>query len=546
MATGKNKAGRSAGNPVFTRFRSVKRGWYSLLALAALYVVSLGAEFVANDRPLWMRFNGKHYFPVFNSYSQNDFLGDGNGVKITDYRTFLAGQTNAVVKKVMAPFESGKHQTFSAADIRPYLRYDVEFVPDVKTAAYQVNNWGEIIYSYGDTDYFEGDDEWSLSDKFNYFFNGAYQLADDEDDEWNFREALHERFMSQNEIGDLYEEWLEEPSSGRKDKKQILPAIEMTTLNGIVLRLAPFTPRGEPIESVRIFVRENNPHKPWKGRATASRLAETIAKAARRDAVALPNPDETGWIEPVKVEGGTINIVLEPAAFPFRPVPGHPMGFDGSGRDVLARILYGMRISMTFGLILISVTLFVGTCAGAVQGYFAGWVDITGQRFTEIWSALPFLYVIILMGNTFGRSFGLLLGCYAAFNWIGSAAYMRAEFLRLRTRAFVDAAKCQGLSGARIMFAHILPNALTPIITLLPFALVGAIGALSSLDYLGYGMPAGTPSWGELIQQAQAYRYAWWLILYPSLAIFTVMLLGVFVGEALRAAADPRPYSKME
>jgi len=455
----------------------VKRGWYSLVVLSCLYVVSLGAEFVANDRPLWLKFDGRIYWPVFVSYSQNDFLGDGNGVKITDYKTFLAGQTNAVVRKVMAPFESGKHQTFSAADIEPFLRYEVEFVPDVAVAAYQVDGEGNVLWSYGDVD------ELGLPE-------GLFENA-------GFAEAV-----------------------GRRLANKRSEAFEMVTEGGVIVRLAPFAPRMEAPGSVRVFVRTGNEQKAWR------------KWVGRDDNLVIP--------------GGKVNVRLEQPAFPFRPVPGHPMGFDGSGRDVLARILYGLRIAMTFGLILVSATLFIGTCAGAVQGYFTGWTDIAGQRFTEIWAHLPFLYVIILLGNTFGRSFGLLLACYAVFNWIGAASYTRAEFLRLRTKSFVDAAKCQGLSGARIMFAHILPNALTPVITLLPFALVGSISALSGLDYLGYGLPAGTPSWGELLGQAQMYRSAWWLILYPSLALFTVMLLGVFVGEALRAAADPRPYSKME
>ena len=237
---------------------------------------------------------------------------------------------------------------------------------------------------------------------------------------------------------------------------------------------------------------------------------------------------------------------MESVTWPFRPISGHPFGFDAAGRDVLARIIYGMRTALTFGIVLVISTMFIGIIAGAIQGYFAGWVDITGQRLTEIWCALPFIYIIILLGNTLGRSFGLLLFCYAIFNWAGTAAYVRAEFLRLRGREFVDAARCQGLSKTRIMFRHILPNALTPLITLLPFALVGAVGALAMLDYLGFGMPDTAASWGALLQQAQAFRNAWWLILYPSLALFIVMLLGVFIGEGLRDALDPKPYSRME
>jgi len=140
----------------------------------------------------------------------------------------------------------------------------------------------------------------------------------------------------------------------------------------------------------------------------------------------------------------------------------------------------------------------------------------------------------------------VLLICYGIFNWIGVSYYMRAEFLRLRTRTFVEAAKCQGFSAARIIFGHILPNALTPLITLFPFLLMGAIGSLAALDFLGFGLPPMTPSCGELMNQAQQFRWAWWLILFPALALFIVMLLTVLVGEGLRDAFDPRQKSRLE
>ena len=220
------------------------------------------------------------------------------------------------------------------------------------------------------------------------------------------------------------------------------------------------------------------------------------------------------------------------------------MGLDAAGRDVFARVLYGTRTALTFGLLLVAWSLLIGIVAGAAQGYFGGWADLAGQRFIEIWSALPFLYVMILVGSVFGRSFGLLLFCYGLFNWIGVSYYVRAEFLRLRRRPFVEAAKCQGLGAWRIIRRHILPNALTPVITLLPFNLVGAIASISALDFLGFGLPPLTPSWGELLQQAQQNTSAWWLILYPSLLLFSTMLLTVFVGEGLRDAFDPKPNSR--
>ena len=239
---------------------------------------------------------------------------------------------------------------------------------------------------------------------------------------------------------------------------------------------------------------------------------------------------------------------LPPAevSFPFRPVPEHPFGIDAGGRDVYARVVHGMRIALVFGLALALLGMFFGLVMGAVEGYFGGFTDIVCQRFTEIWSAMPFLYVMIFIGSTVGRSFAVLLVCYAIFNWITVSYYMRAEFLRLRGQTFVEAAKVQGLSTLRILFVHILPNALTPLITLFPFLLMGAIGSLAALDFLGFGLPPMTPSCGELLQEAQQFRSAWWLILFPSSALFIVMLLTVLIGEGLRDAFDPRQESRLE
>lgn len=253
------------------------------------------------------------------------------------------------------------------------------------------------------------------------------------------------------------------------------------------------------------------------------------------------------YLEPKKPPRVTETLRgLQPVRFPFRPVREHPFGIDSGGRDVYARVVYGMRIALVFGLVLAASGMFFGLVIGAIEGYFGGAVDITLQRLTEIWSAIPFLYVMIFIGSTVGRSFAVLLVCYAIFNWIAVSYYMRAEFLRLKGSTFVDAAKCQGLSTARIIFHHILPNALTPLITLFPFLLMGAIGSLAALDFLGFGLPPMTPSCGELLNQAQQFRGAWWLVLYPSLALFVVMLLTVLVGEGLRDAFDPRQKSRLE
>ncbi len=505
----------------WTRFRSHRRGWVSLWLLVALYGLSLAAELVCNDKPLLMRYEGHTFFPAFSAYTQNDILKNGVHTRMTDYQQFISENSNGLGWRLMAPFKSGAQQTFTAADIETYRQFKITRSPFTHTAAVQLAFDDTPHFAFGDT---------------NYFATTIAELSETSKTSPALADAIALRLANKK-----------------------APSVDSPFDQG-TLALAPFTPRTAPPQSVRVMLRSIERIKPaktkgyqnhvtaavsaWQG-LSASDVSNVLA------AVQLAKTEE--WIAPVLIFGNQttnaiadVTVELEPVSWPFRPVPGHPMGFDTAGHDVFARLFYALRTSMTFGLVLVCVTMFLGIIAGAVQGYFAGWVDITGQRITEIWSALPFLYIMILLGNTLGRSFGLLLFCYAIFNWIGIAAYIRAEFLRLRTRAFVDAARSQGLSEMRIMFRHILPNALTPLITLFPFALVGAIGSLAVLDYLGFGLPAGSPSWGELLNQAQAFRSAWWLILYPSLALFTVMLLGVFIGEGLRDALDPRPYSKME
>ena len=289
-------------------------------------------------------------------------------------------------------------------------------------------------------------------------------------------------------------------------------------------------------------------------------LRETLARTPREKWADLAVT--AGYRVDARPRAGYVRYFLEPldaapavaevarktprASFPFAPCWAHPFGLDTAGRDVYTLVVHGMRIALLFGLALAFSGMLLGLAFGAVEGYFGGWTDILGQRFTEIWSAIPFIYVMIFIGQTVGRSFGILLFCYAIFNWIGVSYYMRAEFLRLRMRTFVEAAKCQGFSAARIIFGHILPNALTPLITLFPFLLMGAIGSLAALDFLGFGLPPMTPSCGDLLKQATANPSAWWLILFPSLALFVVMLLTVLVGEGLRDAFDPRQKSKLE
>jgi microcin C transport system permease protein len=216
------------------------------------------------------------------------------------------------------------------------------------------------------------------------------------------------------------------------------------------------------------------------------------------------------------------------------------LGTDDGGRDVFARILYGFRISVLFGLVLAAVSSVIGIFAGAVQGYFGGRIDLYFQRFIEIWSAIPSLYLLMILSNFFQPSFFTLLGILLLFSWVALVHVVRAEFLRARNFDYVRAARALGLSDARIMVRHVLPNAMVATLTFLPFILNGSITTLTSLDFLGFGLPPGSPSLGELLLQGKANLAAPWLGLTGFLVIAIMLSLLIFIGEAVRDAFDPR------
>jgi microcin C transport system permease protein len=225
---------------------------------------------------------------------------------------------------------------------------------------------------------------------------------------------------------------------------------------------------------------------------------------------------------------------------PHAPSRQHWLGTDNSARDVLARLIYGFRICMAFALLLALADAVLGIVIGGLQGYLAGKVDITMQRLIEVWSALPFLYVVILLGSIYGRTFGILLFITAMFTWVGLSYYMRGEFLKLKNMTYVKAARALGYGPVRIFFRQILPNALTPVITLIPFTVVAGISALTALDFLGFGLMPPTPSWGEILKQGLENIDKPWLAISSVTALFITLLLATFIGEGVREAFDPR------
>ncbi|NQY52628.1 MAG: ABC transporter permease [Campylobacteraceae bacterium] len=241
----------------------------------------------------------------------------------------------------------------------------------------------------------------------------------------------------------------------------------------------------------------------------------------------------------IKYSYTTIKIDSE-EAFPSAPSVDNILGTDDQGRDVLSRVMYGFRISVLFGLILTIFSSIIGVMVGAVQGYYGGKIDLLGQRFIEIWGGLPTLYLLMILANYIQPTFWWLLGLLLMFSWTSLVGVVRAEFLRARNFEYVKAARALGQSDFNIMKKHILPNAIVATMTFMPFILSGSITTLTSLDFLGFGLPAGSPSLGELLAQGKANMHAPWLGISAFIVLSLLLSLLVFIGEAFRDALDPR------
>lgn len=260
-----------------------------------------------------------------------------------------------------------------------------------------------------------------------------------------------------------------------------------------------------------------------------------------RDADVATLINNKGWMiwPPIRYSYDTINYHLNTPA-PAPPSQENWLGTDDQGRDVLARLLYGLRISILFGLTLTLLSSVIGVMAGALQGYFGGRLDLYMQRFIEIWGSMPQLFILIILCNVVTPNFWWLLLVMLLFSWLSLVDVVRAEFLRGRNLEYVRAARALGVSDYRIMYRHILPNAMVATLTFLPFILNSSITTLTSLDFLGFGLPPGSPSLGELLAQGKANIHATWLGLSAFITLALLLSLLIFIGEAIRDAFDPR------
>ncbi len=272
---------------------------------------------------------------------------------------------------------------------------------------------------------------------------------------------------------------------------------------------------------------------------------EFETQADYRDPVVKKLIDDKGWMlwPPVHYSYQTINYNLDVPA-PAPPTLENLLGTDDQGRDVLARLIYGFRISILFGLILTILGSIVGVMVGAAGGYFAGLFDLLSQRFMEIWSGMPVLFLLIIMSSIITPGFFTLLGLTLLFSWMSLVDVVRAEFLKARNLDYIRAAKALGVSTPTIIFKHALPNAMVATISMMPFVLTGSVTTLTGLDFLGFGLPPGSPSLGELLSQGRNNLQAPWLGITAFLSLAIILSLLTFIGEAVRDAFDPRKIFK--
>ncbi|MEC5127550.1 ABC transporter permease subunit [Verrucomicrobiales bacterium BCK34] len=512
------------------RFGQIKRAKWALILLVAIFVISLFSNFIANDKPFLVKANGKLYFPVFKFYPQSEFTGGEvqTRPRYKDLEKLPLFQENKDNWMLWPLVRNGPEESLEPSQIEIDPTLTLTFSAEDQVATVDIDSESVIQRSRGAAGFYGQSSDLGIRRKplesdgvsVPESIRGGIALR--------FANKAADSVSATNAEGILFELDAAKPRS-RAPK---LVRLSMTRKAGKEKdERAVMTPEMEFVTAKpALWERFSDENK--------ARILETAKEAMVVPQEKLSVSDADGKF--------AVQFEKETVEFPFRPVKGHAFGLDNSGRDVGVRILYATRTALLFGIILVIFTYVIGIFLGSIQGYFGGKIDMVGQRLTEIWEAMPFLLIMILLSSIYGRSFVLLGIIYGIFNWIGISYYLRAEFLRLRKLPFVEAARVMGIGRWKIMFRHILPNALVPVITFFPFSLVGSIFMLTALDYLGFGLPPGTPSWGNLLDQGQVQQYAWWLILYPSLALFIVSLLGIFIGEGVRAAFDPRTNSKLE
>ncbi|REJ64529.1 MAG: ABC transporter permease subunit [Planctomycetota bacterium] len=495
------------------RFRRIKRGYYSFLLLVVAYALTFLLPFVMSNRAIVVRYDGAWYFPAFRSYFHDIFgIGSANVVRAGD-----VGQTRAGGFRVPADAEA------LYRDLKRQYVDDAELYRSLSPLARKAL-LGEPLTE-------EQQRELANLEQREREETAAEQLAALEQD----FSPLARKFASGRRLSprqrEQYEAELQALSADQ--------AAEARESHQLVRQLVKEYPLARRLVSGRQLSDEQQ-----------AELRELLAGAPTmleraREKQLSPKSLENFVLMPFfeyspyeKIEG--LGHAPAPPQWP------HVMGTDAAHRDILIRMVYAFRMSITLALIVVGTAYTFGTLTGALLGYFGRWVDIVGLRLVEIWGAIPFLYTVMILGQIFGKNFFLLCGILAAFGWMGITYFIRGEFYREKSRDYVAAAVATGESEWAIIIKHILPNALTPIITYAPFAMVAAITSLVALDYLGFGLPASEPSWGQLLRQGKDSGLDdWHLIVFPLTAMFLTLQLIVFIGEAVREAFDPKVFNRL-
>jgi len=495
------------------KFRRIKRGYYSFLVLACAYLATFFLPFLMNNRAIVVLHEGSWHFPAFRSY-----IHDVTGI----------GSSHIVQAQTLGQSEAGGRSVSGDAEalyrhLKKQYAADAAIIESLSPLA-KKRLFGEDL-SAEETKILKQDEknlhEEQAQDNLKRLEAPISPIA---------RSFVTNQLYTSTDKNRYYEELNELRPEKRVETERDHAALKKlcseSSLAVQKLTTGDLTSE-EQTQLSQQLLEDKTPLE--------TALDKGLNRYTLDNFVLMPPLDYSPY---EKVE----NVSRAPA----HPSWPHIMGTDAGGRDVFIRMTYAFRLSITLALIVVGVAYTFGTLTGALLGYYGRWIDILGLRLVEIWSAVPFLYTVMILAQIFGRSFTMLCGILAAFGWMSITYYIRGEFYREKSRDYVAAALATGESDLSIIFKHILPNALTPIITYAPFATVATISSLVALDYLGFGLPPSEPSWGQLLRQAREESLNdWHLIVFPLGAMFITLQLIVFIGEAVREAFDPKVFSRL-
>jgi len=502
------------------RFKSIKRGYYSLIILISLYVLSICAPVIFNSKAIMVKYNDDYYFPLFNSIFSN------KNIEAKDLGQFeIKGK-----KKYGQPHYRLLKKQYQKEDkgnwvIMPLYPYDpYEEVMSEKDEQFTDMNGNGVWDRLCVTSPFSVD---SAAKDFTFSDTVSVVLKSADSESFNFYKGEISGMIGESGSaipagkGTLIE-------LSNKFFEDCLSDFKFSDSNGNSLSVRYLSGSDNVEENcdseVCLFLDEGN----LKYSST-----EDIAKFQFLH-IGEDFIDENG------------NGIADKYKYTNFPDSQHLLGTDNQGRDVLSRLIYGFNISITFAIVCCFLSYIIGIIIGGTLGYFGGKVDLFGLRIIEIYGSIPFLFMLMILATFIKPNVYILASMYVFLTgWIGITWYVRGEFLREKSKDYVSAAVSMGQSHWNVMFRHILPNSLTPVITFAPFAIIGYISALVSLDYLGFGLQPPTPSWGELMAQGRTNLQYWHLIVSPLFSIGATLFLITFIGEAIREAFDPKVHSRL-